>query len=95
MTLLSDWLRKHFGDKPEPAPVSLPPLGSIVSQWDAACMSAIPMLEKLGITMIIARTNERGAPGTVFGTAATPASLEILLDWARDTVRSLPNPVVQ
>lgn len=96
--LLSDWLRKHFGAKPEPLPqlaVPMPSLTDSLRAWDHTVELMMPVLERAGITAIVIRTDERGQPGNLIGSAVTPKALDTLLDWGRKTLHAMPQPVLQ
>lgn len=98
MTLLSDWLRKHFAAKPEPSPhpaIPQPSLTDALRDWDHTLAMMMPVLEGAGITAIVIRTDERGQPGNLIGSAVTPKALDTLLEWGRKTLHAMPQPVQQ
>lgn len=98
MHLLSDWLRKHFGAKPETSPqtaVPVPALAESLRDWDRMIAMMMPVLESAGITAIVIRTDERGQPGNLIGSAVTPKALDTLLEWGRKTLHAMPQPVQQ
>ncbi len=96
MTLLSDWLRKHFGAKPTQAPLIPVPAAAeaVLSRLASTIVDSFAPLQRIGVSVLMVHTDCNGDLGALYGSPITPKALRVMAQWADKTLAAMPNPEV-